>query len=904
MKQSHIVCYIVFLLVSGVFYSVKSQPVLKGKIVDTQDTSLPGVSVKVAGAGGTSTDANGEYAIKLANGNYVVTFSYIGYKSETRKITITGVDVVQNITLVSAETQLGEVVVSVGSRSSQRTIIDSPIPIDIIGASDIKSTGQVSFDKALQYRVPSFNTVNTPVQDATSLLDPYEIRNMGPSRTLILINGKRKNLSALTYIQPSPGRGENGADIGAIPTDAIKRVEILRDGASAQYGSDAIAGVMNIILKDKFEYGFATLNSGVTSKGDGHMLGVSINNGSNIGEKGYVNYTLDFQRTAMANRPGTIDVDAEIASYPAANPADIKSFLAQYPDGRNINAAPENSSTKFLINGGFQVGEYSELYYNAAYIYKKVNSFANYRAPYRIGDLYNLLHDSGSPYIGFVPTFEGDLNDYHATVGLRSESNGWKTDMSFITGGNQQLYTVNTTLNPTLGANSPISFKPGGYSFSHHVGNIDVSRRLNEQLHLAFGSEFRVETYEIMAGDQASYTGDGAQSFPGTDPKNAIFANRYNFGGYLDLAYDVTKNFLLNGTARLEQYSDFGNAFVWKLSSRYKLDEDQVVFRSSVSSGFRAPSLQQINLQGVQTTFTNGTLENQGIFNNNSTQVKKLGGAKLKPERSINFTAGIGLNPIPNFSVTLDYYNIRVNDRIILSSNIGAVSPATPASAGLNQVLTANNVTTLNFFVNGIDTRTQGLDFVANYRNVELGPGKLGISLSGNYTLENKVLNVLNPPLIAAADKTVLDQTNSALLLTSRPKYKGIVGFDYRIGKWGITLYNTMFGPTTFHDGDNGLDPNLNTEFKTKVVTDLGASVQLMKNLTFAANIQNLFNVLPKWKFVALNAIGQAILNDQVQVRSQTNALTFNGKYATMTYNGSHFSQLGTTFSASLNLKF
>jgi iron complex outermembrane receptor protein len=163
---------------------------------------------------------------------------------------------------------------------------------------------------------------------------------------------------------------------------------------------------------------------------------------------------------------------------------------------------------------------------------------------------------------------------------------------------------------------------------------------------------------------------------------------------------------------------------------------------------------------------------------------------------------------------------------------------------------------------------------------------------------------VLNPPLIAAADKTVLDQTNSALLLTSRPKYKGIVGFDYRIGKWGITLYNTMFGPTTFHDGDNGLDPNLNTEFKTKVVTDLGASVQLMKNLTFAANIQNLFNVLPKWKFVALNAIGQAILNDPVQVRSQTNALTFNGKYATMTYNGSHFSQLGTTFSASLNLKF
>ena len=167
----------------------------------------------------------------------------------------------------------------------------------------------------------------------------------------------------------------------------------------------------------------------------------------------------------MANRPGAIDVDAEIASYPTVNSADIKSFLAQYPDGKNINAAPENSSAKFLINGGFQVSGHSELYYNAAYIYKKVNNFANYRAPYRIADPCNLLHDLGSSYMGFVSTFEGDLNDYHATVGLRSESNGWKIDMSFTTGGNQQLYTVNSTLNLTLGANSPISFKPGGYSF-------------------------------------------------------------------------------------------------------------------------------------------------------------------------------------------------------------------------------------------------------------------------------------------------------------------------------------------------------------------------------------------------------------------------------------------------------
>jgi iron complex outermembrane receptor protein len=436
------------------------------------------------------------------------------------------------------------------------------------------------------------------------------------------------------------------------------------------------------------------------------------------------------------------------------------------------------------------------------------------------------------------------------------------------------------------------------------VGNIDVSRRLNEQFNLAIGSEFRVEMYEIMAGDQASYTGEGAQSFPGTDPKNAVWANRSNFGGYIDLAYDITKEFLLDGTARLEQYSDFGNAFVWKLSSRYKLNEDKIVLRSSISTGFRAPSLQQINLQGIQTTFTNGNLESQGIFNNHSTEVKQLGVPKLKAEKSINFTAGVCFNPVPKLSISVDYYNILVKDRIILSSDIGAVSPATPASAGLNQVLTTHNITTLNFFVNGLDTRTQGLDFVASYRNIQIGAGKLGVNLSGNCTLENKALSIFNPPLIEAAGKTVFDQANAALVLTSRPKYKGILGFDYRIGKWGINLYNTMFGPTTFHDGGSGLDPNLNTEFKTKIVTDLGANVQLMKNVVFAANIQNLFNVLPKWNFVPLNAAGQAILDDPNQVRSQTNMLTFNGKYATTMYNGSHFCQLGTTFLASLTMRF
>ena len=789
---------------------------------------------------------------------------------------------------------------STGSRASKRTLTDSPVPIDIIGSADLKSTGQLTFDKALQSKVPSFNTVNTPVNDATSLLDPYEIRNMGPSRTLILINGKRKNSSALTYVQTSPGRGESGADISAIPTDAIKRVEILRDGASAQYGSDAIAGVMNIILKDRFEYGSVTLNSGITHKGDGEMVGVSVNNGANFGDKGYVNYTIDLQHTNMANRPGIVDAVGDANDF-GADLSTVQAFLAQFPDAKNVNASPENASAKFLINGGIPINENTEFYYNAAYIYKRVNSFANYRTPYWRATDFGLLHEAGTPYLGYGPTFEGDLKDYNATVGFRSTTNGWKTDVSFTTGGNNQLYSVNNTVNTGLGAASPISFKPGGFDFKNNIGNIDISKALSDKLNIALGSEFRQESFTIIAGDTASYGSGGADSFPGYGENLAITATRYNIGGYADVSFDITKQFLINATARVEKYSDFGNAFVWKASSRYKMLDDKVTLRSSISTGFRAPSLQQINLQLAQASFVPGSgIQTKGLVNNNSPQSRLLGVPKLKAEKSLNFTAGIGITPVDNFNVTLDFYSIRVKNRIVLSSEIGP--GGTPESAGLDQVLADNGIVAVSFFVNGIDTRTQGLDFVSSYRNIQIGTGVLGLSVAGNYTFQNKSLKIINPALIASAGQTVVDDTQLALLLSSRPKYKGIVGGDYRIGKLTVNLNNTLIGPTTFHQA--GIDENLNTEFSTKILTDLGGSFAITKKVSLSVNAQNIFNVLPEWKYKSLNAAGDAVLNDAAQVKNITNALTFNGRYATTTYDGSQFSQLGATFVASLNVKF
>jgi len=865
---------------------------------------------------GTVSDVDGKYSLDLRNpGTYTLTISYIGYDSETREITLAaGENATLNVNLESGATNLEELVI-VGSRTAPRSNTTSPLPVDVFRSKDLLSTGQATFDKALQYRVPSFNTVQTPVNDATSLLDPYEIRNMGPSRTLILINGKRKNLSALLYTQTSPGRGETGADISGIPVDAIKRIEILRDGASAQYGSDAIAGVMNIILKDDDEAGSFTLRTGITSEGDGEMYGIALNNGSKFGRDGFLNYTLDLSKTNLANRPGTVSAEGEAGDF-GADIADVQRFLNAYPDARNINGSPETTASKIAVNFGNNITDNTEIYGDAAYIYKRVNSFANYRTPYwRTEEAFPYLADffpngPNGEYIGYVPTFEGLLNDYNGTLGFRTEKDGWIADLSFTVGGNQQTYKVNNshnrnnTLNPdgtfTYRENSPITFDPGGTRFTHTVGNIDITRRLSDKVGIAFGSEFRNENFTIIEGQLSSYEDGGADSFAGNDPRNSGKFNRYNFGGYADAAFDITDDFLVNATVRLENYSDFGNAFVYKVSSRYKFNEDKVTLRASFSTGFKAPTLHQIFTQKAQYSFVPGQgIQVGGLVNNVSREARLLGLPALDPEQSTNFTVGVGLRPSDELSITLDYFNIRVEDRIILSTEIGGTDGG---GTELDGILTDNNLSDLSFFVNGLDTRTSGIDFVANYRGLKLGENALNINLSGNYMLQNeRDGDVKNPAIVASAGQSVANQTQEALFFTSRPKFKAILGIGTDFGKLGVSLNNTVFGPTTFYQ--QGLDAGIFTEFNTKVVTDLAFNYGITEKTTLSVNINNLLNVLPEWEFKSETS-GDSRLNDAEFLQNQSNLITFNQRYSQMTYDGYHFSQLGTMFNAALNVRF
>ncbi|GAB7255891.1 TonB-dependent receptor [uncultured Polaribacter sp.] len=899
---------------------------IKGKITDKSGSALPFMNVLVKGTSiGTTTSDSGEFSLNVKSLPATLVVSSIGYK--TKQINVTDTSFL-NITIEEGDESLNEIVIT-GSRAPARSNTKSPLPIDIVSSKDLVSTGQTTFDKALQYKIPSFNTVQTPVNDATSLLDPYEIRNMGPSRTLILINGKRKNLSALLYTQTSPGRGETGSDISGIPTDAIKSVEVLRDGASAQYGSDAIAGVINIILKDSPNAGSATLRTGITSEGDGEMFGVSVNNGSTIGDdKGFINYTVDFSKTSLSNRPGTVDAAGEAADF-GANIADVQEFLSRRPDAGNINGAPETAAAKFLVNGSYKLSEQSNLYFNAAFVNKKVNSFANYRTPYwRTVTDFPYLADffpgdnpnTAGGYDGYVPTFEGDLNDYNATVGFKSVINDWNVDASFTTGGNSQTYKVNNSHNRnfvyspstwvdsnnngtiddgevTEGAqlyreNSKKSFDPGGTSFSHNVGNIDISKILSDNLSVAFGTEFRYETFEIIEGELGSYDGGGADSFAGNSPENSGQFTRYNFGGYASLNWNPTENLTLDGTIRSENYSDFGNAFVWKASGAYTIN-DKYTLRGSLSTGFRAPTLHQIYTQKAQYSFVPGQgIQVGGLVNNVSSQAGLLGIPKLKEETSTNFTLGLGGKVNRNLSFTVDYYSINVEDRIVLSTEI--TPPALPAFDGLSD---------LSFFVNALDTKTSGLDVVIGYNKIELGDGKLGFNLSGNYTIKNeRDGEVKNPASVAATGQSVVNATQEALFFTSRPQTKWILGSTYDINKWGLSLNNTYFGKTTFKQ--QGLDANLRTEFTPKVVTDLGINFNATEKLTLALNVNNLFNVLPEWSFKAENAAGTAIINDPAAIKNQSNLITFNQRYSQMTYDGYHFSQLGTMFNLSLNYQF
>jgi len=824
-----------------------AQTKISGKVLDTSNEPLPGASVLEKGtSNGTATDFDGNFSLSVSEGSTLVV-SFTGF--ETKEVSVDGKT---DYTIVLSEGMQLEEVVITGNRAKPRTILDSPVPIDNIGVKDLVSSGKPTFDRMLVFKVPSFNAQNQAISDATAHYDPADLRGLGPSRTLVLVNGKRKNQSAQVYLNRTPGKGEVGIDLKSIPTAAIDRIEVLRDGASAQYGSDAIAGVINIILKDDVDYSTFTTTAGLTSEKDGFNFASDFNTGFEFGDEGFANITLGYYKQNTTNRAGVVDA----ASEGATRDYEIE-WLAANPTAGMTVGQPEMQKVDLFANLEHPVGEDVTLYSFHGFTHRTGKSFAYYRAPYWRQDVADaefltLTED----FIGYQPTFETEINDHINAGGIKVNlGEKWTGDGSVTFGSNDVFYTVNNSVNRDYLADhgtSPRTFEPGGYRLTNVIGNLDFSGILSEQISVATGIEYKKEKYKAFEGDPLSYYGGGSDSFAGIKPEEAGAWSRDNIALYAQLDYDITDDLLLGVAGRYENFSDAGDNFSWKVNGRYKLG-DKGALRASYSTGFRAPTLHQSHITLSQYIIVTGSSEPllQGTLANDNPAIQALGVPTLTHETSENISLGLTYKFNKDFSASLDFYNIKVNDRVLFSSQIGSDSDDTTTNP-VEQILEDNNVVAVQFFINAGNTTTTGGDLVLNYRNLlKFENSRINASLAAN--LNETTLDAIDTPdVIADAGYNIFDRQEQGLIINSRPKSKYILGLTYESPKWDISLNNTRFGEVTVTAPSGGFDANgneiangIDQDLSAKISTDLGFIFKMTDKLKLNANINNIFNVYP-----------------------------------------------------------
>ncbi len=852
---------LLFLMLCFITTVLTAQNSITGTVKDSDGSPLIGAAVVEVGSDrGSITDVDGNFRLDANQIPTTLSISYLGFKTQELAVSAAGS---LSIVLEEISSKLDEIVV-VGTRGKERTILTSPVPIDNINAADLISSGQTTVDQMINYKVPSYNSTNQTISDATAHFDPSELRNMGPSRTLVLVNGKRKNQSALVYVNDTPGKGEVGTDMKSIPSSAIERIEVLRDGASAQYGSDAIAGVINIVLKNR-EEGVVTAGAGITTEGDGLMYEASVNKGFKIGENGNLNLTADFYHQDETNRAGEPGGDGLFGVIFQPNPDDVTNgtmtqeefdaaqafansvlngthpWLVENPDMGMTVGQPAYDKFSIFGNLGMPYGDNKgEFYLFGGYTFRDGKSFALYRAPYWITDDFGLLTPSGETYDGFQPTFETSINDLTFTVGNRYNFSGWNTDISVGYGSNSVDYLIGNTINVALGANSPTEFDAGAYAFGNLVGNIDVSKAFDD-ISLNFGVEARQENFKVTAGQEESYIDGGAQSFPGLQPSNELDENRTNVGAYLGADWDATETFLVGAALRFENYSDFGSNFSWKVNARQLFGDNKGAIRASVSTGFRAPSLHQIYLSNIQTLVSGGTVSNQGTFNNVSPEIKALGVPALDAETSFNISAGVTYKVTDDFSISADYYNIKLEDRVLFTGEIGFDGDATTDNP-VEVILKDIEVTSLKFFVNAMDTRTQGFDLVADYQNIAIGNGDLGFTLAMN-TNTTEILGQINAPTVFSdAGYDIFNRKEQSRVTTARPNFKLLLGANVGFGNFKATLNNTYFGEVTWQHASNEA---MDQTFGGRIVTDLILGYDVSESFNIGIKANNLLNVYP-----------------------------------------------------------
>ncbi|WP_408002935.1 TonB-dependent receptor plug domain-containing protein [Pseudoalteromonas sp. P1-8] len=820
----------------------------------------------------------------------------------------------------SAEQNIEKIAV-VGSRVAGRSVEDLPVPVDILSAEALENTGQTEVGRMLQAIAPSFNFSSSSISDGTDALRPATLRGLGPDQTLVLINGKRRHQASLIHINTSVGRGTAGTDMNAIPAAAIKRIEVLRDGAAAQYGSDAIAGVINIVLKDAEEGGKAAINYGEYSEGDGETVTVDFNKGFALGDEGYLNTTINYRDRAPTNRAG---LHGSCQFY-GCTELDDGTLLAGDP--RELTAPRDTfrigdaDSQQFAltVNTGYELAG-GELYGFITYSNRENESAAFFRHNANANGNPVLQDGDATIPMGFLPKINTVIDDVSYNFGYKkSFDNDSSIDLSYTYGENSIDYTTSDTINGSyanylrydqgltadeIRATIPRSAYAYGLELSLQTLNLDYTKDY-DNFSLALGAELRTDEFRILEGSEYAYrdydtvdgmsiysglnggvgsvdAASGTQGFGGSDPASSVDESRDVISFYMDAETYVIDDVIISGAVRYDNYKGFGDTVNFKLAGNWSVTED-VSLRGALSTGFRAPSMQQLYFNNVSTQFVVGddgslVAEQVGTFRNDSTLAQSIGIPKLKEEKSQNRSLGIVYNVTDNINLTIDYYSIDIDDRIVISNRLGK-----GLSDTLDAALESSGAGAGQFFLNGADTETEGVDLVATWNTEGLG-GTLDFTFAANFT-KTDVVDLFTPSgsgLETIPVEDVFSAQETSIIEEWQPEDRINLSALYRLEDWTVNLSLNRYGEYTVEDGGR-------QTYGAEILTDVKVNYFFNENLSFNIGANNLFDVYPDKNTIGNSRSGTIVDASGNTIVSSPGVFTYSRRSAPFGFNGAYY---------------
>lgn len=819
------------------------------------------------------------------------------------------------------EEQEVEKISIIGSRVAGRSANDFPVPVDILTAEALLNTGQTEVGEMLQSIAPSFNFSSSSISDGTDALRPATLRGLGPDQTLVLINGKRRHQASLIHINTSVGRGTAGTDMNAIPAASIKRIEVLRDGAAAQYGSDAIAGVINIVLNDADDGGKMAISYGEHSEGDGRTNNINISKGFALGDSGYLNTTVNFRDHGYTNRAGLhgscqFSGCTELAdgSMLLGDPREASATRNTFRVGdANSNQLSLTVNSKYELSNG-------DLYGFITFSMRGNQSAAFFRHNANNDDNPPLQDGDAAIPSGFLPKINSDIRDVSYNVGYQAEfKKGANLDFSYTYGQNNIDYvtsdTVNSSFANALQYNSdgslanitpneirnslPRQAFAYGLELALSTLNFDYTQSF-DSFFLALGAEIRTDFYKVTPGNEYSFKdydtvlgrslfstdrSAGTQGFGGISSVSRVDESRNVISFYADIEMDITEKIIMSGAVRYDDYQNYADSTNIKLAANWSLTEDAAI-RGAVSTGFRAPSMQQLYFNNISTQFITNPDDltgdqvavEVGTFRNDSNLAQAIGISELKEEESINLSVGTVIQLAENINLTIDWYSIDIDDRIVISNKLG-----TGLSQSLDSALKTAGAGRGQFFLNGADTQTTGIDIIAAW-NTELLGGDLDLTFAANFTQTN-VVNLFTPPDSSLDDidpEDVFSEQDISIIEKWQPQDRISLNGLYKIGDFSVNLALNRYGKYTITDGDK-------QTFGVEVLTHLRVSYQITDNLSFNIGGNNLFDVYPDKNEIGNSRTGKIVDNSGNTIVNSPGVFTYSRRSAPFGFNGAYY---------------